>query len=165
MQRLIPTRGTSGRLAAAFVLVALTLLTAACPAGTVHKAREAVADVASGLQAVQAVNEQLYEAKLITPAEGAALAGFVVEATYLTDNAHACVANLSNNATAIAGCVQPYVDQLKTQEAMTLLKIGNPEARSKFETALRGVDAALAVLQSILGSLHPAQPGANPTGA
>lgn len=139
------------RLVPAMLLTSCLIFLTACPKSTVHKSREAVADIASGLQAVQQLNEDLYHSKLITASEGTAIASFVVQATYLNDHAHACVSNLSDNIQAIAGCVAPYVDQLKGAEAVTLLKINNPRARLKFETALKGIDTGLAVLQSILG--------------
>lgn len=157
MNRLVPNlSGASkwGRLVTATGILSLAVILSGCPKSTAHKAREAVADIASGLQAVQVVNEDLYHAKLITPKEGITLGTFVILATQLNDQALACVKNVSGSPSVLALCVQPLVDQFKQQEAVAILGLGNPKARSKFETALKAVDAGLAVLQGILGSLH-----------
>lgn len=153
MNRLMPNlSGGSkwGRLVTATAILPLALLLAACPKSTAHRAREAVADIASGLQSVEQVTEALYQQKAITPAEGQALSTYLILATRLNDQGLACVKNGGNDMALVAVCVQPIVDQMKQQEAVAVLKIENPRSRSKFETALTGVDAGLSVLQGIL---------------
>jgi hypothetical protein len=131
-----------------------------CSPSSYHTAADATAKIATGLAAVETVNEDLATQKLISASATIAVANYVNAATLCND---AFVSQLKalgavNAATgpqiyswwtAARNCIQPPLD--------TMVLVDNPQARARLDAALAAVNVAALSLDLLL------QPYASPS--
>ena len=134
-----------------------------CNPSGYHAAVDASAKIASGLAAVETVNEDLAAQKLIGSSATIAVANYVNAATLCNDAFVAQLKTLGGvNAntgpqiyswwTAARGCIQPPLD--------TAVLVDNPQARARLDAALTAVNAAAQIIDLLL---QPYAPAAAPT--
>jgi hypothetical protein len=130
-----------------------------CSPSSYHAAADATAKIATGLAAVETVNEDLATQKLISASATIAVANYVHAATLCND---AFVSQLKalgavNAATgpqidswwtAARNCIQPPLD--------TMVLVDDPQARARLDAALAAVNAAAQIMDLLLQPYAPA---------
>ena len=151
-------RSIAVRVTAAFIIVFLACAFS-CSPNAYHTAADATAKIASGLAAVETVNEDLATRKLISASATIAVANYVNAATLCND---AFVSQLKalgavNAATgpqiypwltAARNCIQSPLD--------TMVLVDNPQARARLDASLAAVNAAMQIIDLLLQPYAPA---------
>lgn len=130
-----------------------------CSPSSYHSAADATAKIATGLAAVETVNEDLAAQKLISASATIAVANYVYAATLCNDvfvsqlKALGAVDAATGPQiyswwTAARHCIQSPLD--------TLVLVDNPQARARLDAALAAVNAAAQIIDLLLQPYAPA---------
>lgn len=137
------------------LLLSLALL-AGCKDSDYTKAAKAVNDVAGGLQAVEQIDENLYSAHVIDKDAAKAIAGVVVEASFVNDEAITLLKSTkaldTTSKTQLLAYIQQVVQDVNTLQQDGALYIKDPQSKASFDAAIAGVSGALTVVQGVLAS-------------
>ena len=147
------------RFAAIFLSLSLIAGTIACEDSEYRKASRAGAGIASGLQVLQGVNEDAYDAKLIEPQETIVLAQYISEATRANDE---FVKQLGafrqlkpGDRAALAIWFGGITRSLDALNQHGILRVKNPQARERLSVAFAAVQASANILAQLFAAYAP----------
>jgi hypothetical protein len=144
------------KLGIALIASAIMLSAFSCNSSDIHKASDAAAKIASGLKAIEKVNEDLYPSQL-TVEETVAISKGVAGATLVNDRFVGCVRGLKQSAgnAGLIACFDSLANALNDLNNKSLLGIKNPDARARFALTFQAVEEKAKFIAGAIGYSKP----------
>jgi hypothetical protein len=148
----------------AIALALCLMLTVACSESDYHKAANASAKIASGLAAIEQINENSYHAGLLSKEESVAIAGYTIEATRANDVFVGRIKSLgsidTSNRALVVGWFGDVAASIQLLNEQGVLHVKNPDTKAKLAIAVTAVQASVQIIQALLGMTAQPSPRA-----
>ncbi len=131
--------------------LALAIGLAGCPSGTPQqKAAQAVKDAAVGVQAFQTAEIIAYQQGVIPADDHKAIEGYILGVAQMGLAADTCI-KATTTTSGVTACVNTAIATANTLQSEGALHLKSPKAQADFASAMNGLKAAPAVINTMIG--------------